>query len=81
MRGPSTAMAVAKALRAAGVDMRIRTLVDHQIGLVMRLVEGNLSVAAQLLGVNRRSLQRRQARLRARRKTALDTRRRSRRRG
>jgi ActR/RegA family two-component response regulator len=56
------AHAVAEGLRAAGVDLRIKPLIAERVEHVLGLVDGNLSVAARMLGINRRSLQRRQAR-------------------
>lgn len=66
----TAAHAVAAALKASGVDLTLKTLNDQHIASVLNLVDGNLVVAADLLGVNRRSLQRR-ARRSARRRRAV----------
>jgi len=43
----------------APVDMRLKTQEDLYIRSVLEAANGNLSVAAKMLGVNRRMLQRR----------------------
>jgi ActR/RegA family two-component response regulator len=54
---------ISEALRRFGAkhlrDLRLRTVLDAHIQRVIRACEGNISLAAKLLGVHRRSLQRR----------------------
>lgn len=45
-----------------GTDLTVRTLVDAHIDRVLSMVDGNMSAAAKLLGLDRRSLQRRRSR-------------------
>lgn len=58
------AHAVAAGLRAAGVDLRLRSMIERHVDGVLDLFDGNLSLAARELGMHRRSLQRWQARRR-----------------
>ena len=48
----------------SAVEVRLDKIVDDHIERVIASTDGNISTAAALLGVNRRSLQRRQARRR-----------------
>jgi ActR/RegA family two-component response regulator len=48
-------------------DVRMRRVVDRHIGRVLDAADGNLSLAADLLGINRRTMQRYTKRHRRRR--------------
>lgn len=52
------AHAIRDGLRAAGVDLRIKPVIAAHVDMVLGLVDGNKMVAADLLGMHRRSLQR-----------------------
>jgi ActR/RegA family two-component response regulator len=54
---------ISEALRRFGAkhlrELRLREILDSHIQRVIRACDGNISLAAKLLGVHRRSLQRR----------------------
>lgn len=56
------ARAVLALYKRIGIDLRISTVVEEHIARVLDAADGNLAAAADALGVNRRSLQRRQRR-------------------
>lgn len=64
MRSNATVSSKAIVDAFKGTDLTLRTAKDEHIEKVMRLVDGNISAAAALLGINRRSLQRRACRAR-----------------
>lgn len=74
MKGGGHELVPARAVLAmyerAGIDLRVRTVVAEHIERVLAAADGNMAAAADALGINRRSLQRRarrQARTKKRR--------------
>ena len=57
------ALAIFGAMNAG--DLRLKRVIDQHIARVLAAADGNLSLAAELLGMHRRSLQRYKSRKRA----------------
>ena len=65
-KGRGRALALAYLGGPRPTEIRLKHVVDQHIKRVLAATDGNLSVAAELLGINRRSLQRHARRKRKR---------------